>query len=285
MNVRTKGLGAVHLSVLLLGGTALFSKLVPLPALDISFYRSIIACAFLALFVLLSGQRLGLARGRDYLTAILLGLLLGLHWVTYFLAMQLSTVAIGMIALFTYPVMTVLIEPLVNGEKPALADIFCGLLVFSGICLMVPELNIANETSLGILVGVLSALLFTARNVLYKKRFSQYSGAKTMFYQTLVTAIILVPWLGQGENIELDTMAMLVLLGIIFTAAPHTLLVTSLRYLSAKSVGLIACMQPLYGVIAAAVVLHEMPSTTTLIGGALILSGALYETVNSRKHS
>jgi drug/metabolite transporter (DMT)-like permease len=54
-----------------------------------------------------------LERGRDWLLMLLCGLLMCVHWVTYFHAMQVSTVAIGMIALYTYPVMSVLLEPLI----------------------------------------------------------------------------------------------------------------------------------------------------------------------------
>ncbi|WP_352289165.1 hypothetical protein, partial [Psychrobacter sp. GW64-MNA-CIBAN-0177] len=91
-------------------------------------------------------------------------------------AMQLSSVAIGMIAFFTYPVMTVLIEPLINKTQLKLVDVISGIAVLAGVIMLIPEANLNNDTTLGIIVGVISAALFTCRNLLHKRVFSQYSG-------------------------------------------------------------------------------------------------------------
>ncbi|WP_434341394.1 DMT family transporter [Motilimonas cestriensis] len=286
--VPSKGLLSVHIAVILLAGTGLFSQLVPLPALDITFYRCLVAFVFLALVLSFTGQRFRLRNSKDYQTAIILGVLVSFHWVTYFYAMQWSSVAAGMIALYTYPVITVLIEPLLLRQKPKLNDVICALIVLLGIILMLPLQNPLSDAGLGILLGVFSAMLFAARNLLYKHKFSQYNGPQTMLYQVLVGCILLLPLLlvnNQGMNWSLPTsssLLLLLLLGTLFTALPHTLLVTSLRYLTASSVALISCLQPLYGMILAALILAQMPTWQTLFGGALILSGALYETLKNR---
>ncbi|TVP06451.1 permease [Shewanella algae] len=199
MNLSAKGqartgLTELHLAVLLFGGTALFSRLIPLSALDITLLRCVIAAIVLALLVKLSRQRLRLLRGKDYLIALLLGVIVSLHWVTYFAAMQLSSVAIGMIAFFTYPVMTVLIEPWFTGSRLHLRDLVSGLAVLLGVILLIPEPSLGNDVTLGILVGVVSAILFTARNLLHKRYFTAYSGQQAMFYQTAVAVLVLAPW-------------------------------------------------------------------------------------------
>jgi drug/metabolite transporter (DMT)-like permease len=74
----------------------------------------------------------------------------------------------------------------------------------------------------------------------------------------------------------------LLLLGVVFTAFAHTLLGDSLRYLKAKTVALVACIQPVFGVIYDILFLQTIPTHTTLIGGAIILSAAIYESV--REH-
>ena len=97
--------------MILLGATALMSKVIPLSATDITFGRSIIACVVLVLIVKLTGSSLRLNSKKDYFIALALGLLMSAHWVTYFAAMQYSSVSVGMIALFTFPVIAVLLEP------------------------------------------------------------------------------------------------------------------------------------------------------------------------------
>ena len=273
------GLVELHLAVLLFGGTALFSKLIPLSALNITFLRCAIAALILASIVKATKHSLRLRCKQDYVIAITLGLLVGLHWVTYFAAMQLSTVAIGMIAFFTYPVMTVLIEPIINKTRHKPVDILSGFAVLTGVVLLIPELNLANDVTLGIAVGVLSAALFTARNLVYKRYFSGYSGTQAMFYQTLVTFAMLMPWQDVSlSSFTIDTIGLVLLLGVIFTAAPHALFASALRQLSAKTVGLVSCLQPLYGAIFAFILLHEQVTLSTFIGGAIIVSTAIYET-------
>ena len=86
-------------------------------AINIVFARSIIACVALALIIRMSGKAFASFTLKDYGVAITLGLMMSIHWVTYFAAMQYSTVAIGMIALFTFPIITVMLEPLFEDFK------------------------------------------------------------------------------------------------------------------------------------------------------------------------
>ncbi|OHY51069.1 permease [Shewanella algae] len=289
MNLSAKGqartgLTELHLAVLLFGGTALFSRLIPLSALDITLLRCVIAAIVLALLVKLSRQRLRLLRGKDYLIALLLGVIVSLHWVTYFAAMQLSSVAIGMIAFFTYPVMTVLIEPWFTGSRLHLRDLVSGLAVLLGVILLIPEPSLGNDVTLGILVGVVSAILFTARNLLHKRYFTAYSGQQAMFYQTAVAVLVLAPWHSlDTADISNQTWGLLLLLGVVFTAVPHALFTSALRYLSAKTVGLVACLQPFYGAMLAWLLLDESLTLATAIGGTLVVATALFETSQSHK--
>jgi len=279
-----QGLWALHSATLLMGGTTLFSKLIPLSALDITILRCVIAAAVLWLFLVFSKQPIRLKSYRDYGWAVLLSALVGLHWVTFFLGMQLSTIAIGLIAFYTYPVMTVLLEPIINKEAPVIRDILAAIVVLTGISLLVPELSLNNEITLGIASGIASALLFTIRNILYKSKLSHCSGPQTMFYQTLLTACMLSPFLSVNLlEIKAETVSLLVVLGIFFTATPHTLLVTALRHLKAKTVSLIGCLQPLYGTLLAIPFLGETPNIDTIIGGTLVVSAALFETWHAGK--
>ncbi|MGI2070087.1 DMT family transporter [Shewanella baltica] len=283
-SAKPSGLIELHLAVLLFGGTALFSKLIPLSALDITFLRCIVAATVLGLLVKLSRRRLTLASKQDYLVAIGLGVIVSLHWVTYFAAMQLSSVAIGMIAFFTYPVMTVIAEPLLTGSKIKLLDMISGVLVLIGVILLIPEAKLGNDTTLGIAIGIVSAILFTARNLLHKRYFSQYSGPHAMFYQTLVAVVFLMPWHQTELNsISLDVWGLIILLGVAFTAAPHALFTSALRQLSAKTVGLVSCLQPFYGAMLALIILGEELNLNTVIGGTIIVATAIFETHQSHQ--
>ena len=279
-----KSLWSLHLTVMLLGATALFSKVIPLSAVDITFGRAIIACLMLFSIVKLSSGKLALQNARDYLIAIALGLLMAAHWVTYFAAMQYSTVSVGMIALFTFPVATVLLEPFFEGIRLVWQDIASALVVLFGIALIVPEVSLKNDVTLGIAVGILSAVLYALRNLFHRKYFSHYSGAHAMAYQTLVIFMCLSFFVSDELLVaSQQTYIWLAVLGTFLTAVPHALIATSLKHLRAKTFSLVACMQPLYGVVLAILILDEQPTWQTLVGGLLVISAAVYETINAQK--
>ena len=273
-----KGLFAVHSAVLIFGLTALFSKLISLTALEITLLRSIFAVLVILAIFLWQKKSIRLSNTKDYAIVVLLGVLLALHWVTYFHSMQVSSIAVGVIALYTFPVMTVFLEPLFHGERPHFKDVISALTVLFGIYLLVPEFSLNNDTTLGIFWGVLSALFFALRNIVQGHYFKGYTAKHSLFYQTLVTFIVLLPFsfevIPQVTNIQ---WGQLLVLGLFFTAVPHTLFAFSLLNLKAKTVSLVACVQVVYATIFAALVLSEWPQLSTAIGGLIVVSAAMYE--------
>lgn len=283
MTAQQQSLFFLHCSVVLFGGTALFSKLIGLPALDITVYRTGVAAIVLFILLTLQKKKITLASAKDYGIAVLLGVVVGVHWVTYFAGMQMAGVTIGIIAFFTYPVITVFLEPLLNRtagkRKPHLKDIAIAFIVLIGIFLLIPEISLGNQVTLGIATGVISAFFFALRNVLHKNYFSHYSGPHAMLYQTLVAFLMLVLFvevpLAQVTNRD---WSLILLVGVVFTATPHALLASSLRHLSATTVGLISCLQPLYASVLAFLLLSERVNMLTIVGGILVISAALFET-------
>jgi drug/metabolite transporter (DMT)-like permease len=287
MHSHREGLYSVHAAVLIFGLTALFSKIIQLNALEITLLRSIFAALAIVIYILLLKETLLLTNRRDYLIAMILGILLGTHWITYFHSMQIASISIGIIALYTYPVITVFLEPFFHGEKPHVKDIISACAVFGGIYLLVPEFSISNQTTQGVFWGVLSAFLFAMRNIIHGRYFQSYPARHALFYQTLVIILMLLPFTELSFiEVTSEQWFQLLLLGVFFTALPHTLFANSLRHLKAKTVGLIGCMQVLYGTVFAAIFLAELPDWKTIFGGIIVISAAVYETIStSRKQS
>ncbi|MGE6449770.1 DMT family transporter [Pseudoalteromonas sp. M58] len=279
MQSQQQSLIYLHIAVLLFGGTALFAKLIGLNALDITAYRAAIAGLAICVLLTLQKKPIKLHRAKDYVIAILLGVAVGIHWVTYFAGMQLAGITVGMLAFFTYPVITVFLEPLFNKSKPKTKDIISAVVVIFGIYLLIPNVNLGDDITLGVVTGVVSALFFALRNITHKRYFSEYGGPQTMFYQTLVASLMLCAFIEVPITKINDTdLILLLIAGVVFTAMPHSLFAASLKHLSAATAGLISCLQPLYGTILAIIILHERPSVMTLIGGTLIVSAACFET-------
>ena len=288
MNAKQQSLLYLHSAVLLFGGTALFSKLIGLSALDITVYRAGVAAIFLLIFLSLQKQKIKLANRKDYGIALLLGVVVGIHWVTYFAGMQMAGVTIGIIAFFTYPVITVFLEPLlarflVNNKvssKPKQKDVLIAFIVILGIFLLIPEISLGNQVTLGIITGVLSALFFALRNILHKNYFSHYSGPHTMLYQTLVACLMLAIFVEVPPmEVTNNDLLLILLVGSCCLLQCHMLYLPHPYGICLQPpLDLISCLQPLYGSLLAFILLSERVDVWTIIGGLLVISAALFET-------
>lgn len=273
----------LYLAVFLLALNGLFAKLIPLDATSITQLRSVLAACTLMLVALLSRRRFLLGSPREYLGVYLIGAVLGLHWVSFFHSMQISTVAIGMLSLFTYPVITVLIEPLFTRQKLQVSDVLAGIMVLLGVFVMVKDdLQTFNNAEVqGVFWGVISAFLFAMRNLLQKYYYPAVSSDRLMLHQVIAVSFMLLLFVDYPAVSELSSgdWLTLLLLGMVSTAMGHTLLSYSLKQLPAKSIAMISCLQPIFATLFAWLLLQETPGVSVLIGGAIIVSVALYESV------
>jgi uncharacterized membrane protein len=97
MIANTKNLFQVHIAVFLFGLAGLFGKLVDLPSTIIVLGRVLFATVFLVFILLYLKQSIKLKQKRDYFYLTILGVILAIHWVTFFQAIQVSTVAVGLL--------------------------------------------------------------------------------------------------------------------------------------------------------------------------------------------
>jgi len=111
VKARRRGLFEIHLAVLFFGLAGLFGKLVLLPSTIIVLGRVLFATIFLSLVLLYLKQGIRLRQKQDYFFMALMGVILAVHWVTFFQAIQVSTVAIGLLTFSTFPVFVTFLEP------------------------------------------------------------------------------------------------------------------------------------------------------------------------------
>jgi len=218
------------------------------------------------------------------LPILMSGILLGAHWITYFYSLQLSNVAIGMLSLFTYPIITAFLEPLFLKTKFQRIHLFLGLLVLAGIYLLNPTFGGSNSYTLAIAIGVLSAVLYSLRNILLKKRVGQYNGSSLMCFQLGIIAVVLSPFFLSNEigNIP-NQLPWIFTLALLTTAIGHTLFLGCFKYFSITTISILSSIQPIYGIILGAIFLEEIPSLVTVFGGLLILSAVAIESLRTHK--
>ena len=235
-------LPSLYLAIFLMSLTGLFAKLIPLDPVSIIQIRGMIAAACLLLFSQLRKRHLRLSGIRTYVGVYALGLLLGLHWVTFFHAMQISSVAVGMLALFSFPMITILLEPLFTGQRIKAGDLVAGVVILAGLVVMVGQ-NLAElqgPVAQGVGWGVFSAVLLVLRNLFQKYRYSHVTSDSLIFHQVMAVGLMLVIFVDypQVSTLVVTDFLTLLLLGVFSTAGAHTLLVFSLKQLPAKTVSL-----------------------------------------------
>ena len=145
-------------ATLFISTSGALGKFIDMPIPVIIWWRSALAAIFLLLFCVYKSINLKINTGKDRWTFFLAAVFLGTHWVTFFYALKLSNVAIGMLSLFTFPVITALLEPLFSKIKFDPIHVVLGLMVLIGVYILAPELDIESSQLQGILFGLLSAL-------------------------------------------------------------------------------------------------------------------------------
>ena len=246
--------------------------------------RALLALLFLLLYCKFKGISLKIEKAH-ILPVLASGLLMGLHWLTYFYALKLSNVAIGMISLFSYPILTALLEPLLLKTKLQKAHFLLGILVLLGIYFLVPSFDLENKYTLAIGIGTLSALFYALRNLLLKTKVASYNGSMLMCYQMAVVAVLLLPFyfavsveeiIGEWQGI--------MLLALVTTAIGHTLFLNSFKYFSISTVSILSSVQPVFGILIGIAFLSEIPTLNTIIGGVIILSSVVIESVRASRN-
>ncbi|TBW26698.1 EamA/RhaT family transporter [Gramella sp. KN1008] len=247
------------------------------PAVTI-FYRTLIASMVFYLFCRWRKIDLRIENKRDLLKIIIAGVLLGGHWVTYFFSLQFSNVAIALLSLFTYPVITSLLEPFILKTEFNKIHLLLGILVLGGVYFLSPDLDFENSYFLAVILGVVSAVLYALRNILMKREVEKYNGTSLMFYQIVVVAFCLFPAVFFSDFSEVvQQWQPLLILAVLTTCIGHTLFLLSFRNFTITAASIMSSMQPVYGIILGIFFLNEIPSLKTLVGGLLIISAVLIE--------
>ena len=278
-----------HLLLLIIGTifistSGALGKFIDMPTPVIIWWRSALAALFLLIFCLYKGINLKIKNSKDRQTFIVAAVLMGAHWITYFYALKLSNVAIGMLSIFTFPVIIALLEPLFSKTKLDPIHIVLGLIVLLGIYILAPEFNLESSHLQGILFGVFSAFCYAVRILILKGHVANYNSTMLMFYQVVIIAILLAPALYFMDTTNISTQyPYVILLAFITTAVGHTLFVNSLKYFKASTASIIGSIQPVIGIIIAYFFLKEIPTIHTFVGGTLILATVIIESIRSNK--
>lgn len=287
----------IHFCVLLWGFTAIIGKLITLPALPLVWWRMLIVVVALAAVPRVwRGVRAMPARLRWSYAGI--GVIVALHWLTFYGAIKLSNASVGVTCIALATVFTALVEPWLARTRFSKRDLALGIAVLPGVALVVG--GVPHGMRLGIAVGALSALLVALFGSLNKRLVEHGDpltvtaielGAGTVALTLLapvmpmlfpVFAGDLLVWPGGRDAVLLLTLA------LACTLLPFALSLVALRHMSAFAAQLAVNLEPVYAIVLAIVLLGEQRelSPQFYLGVAVILAAVLvHPLLGSRQRS
>jgi drug/metabolite transporter (DMT)-like permease len=280
---RHAGLMEVHIAVLLFGLAGLFGKFVSQPALVIVLGRTFFAAVTLVILISISKTKFHLKSKSSLLFMILLGILLAVHWIAFFRSIQISTVAVGLLTYSTFPMFVTFLEPCFFKERLRSMDMVTAGLVLAGLVLVIPSFDFGNRIMQGVLWGTGSGFTFAVLSLINRKLVQSYPASVIAFYQNGIAALVLLPFfLMRPCNLTIKDLCLLAVLGVFCTALAHALFIRSLKNLKTQFAAVIAGLEPVYGIVFALMILGEMPSVRTLMGGIVILGAVTLATARRK---
>lgn len=273
-----KALIQMHLAVLLWGFTGVLGRAIQLDAPVLVWYRMLLTAVFMLVILLLRRQQLRVA-GKDLRALAFIGTLIGIHWVAFYGAIQFSNASIALVCLSTASVFTTLLDVTINKNKYDITELGLGLLALAGVYLIY---RFQQFYGLGILFGVIAAVLSAVFTVLNKRIAHKYPSRTMVLYEmstgwlfiTLLLPVLFyyLPATDFTPNqisvsrlltgfpasfSQPNDWIWLIILAFCCTVWAQSLALSALKKLSAFTTTLTVNLEPVYGIILAVIFFRE----------------------------
>lgn len=252
--LKSRNFWLLNLTIFVWGFTGILGKLISFGAIELVWYRVLIASISLGIYFLITGFKLQLSL-KLFLQLFCSGAVIAAHWILFFHSIKISTVSVGLVCLSSATLFTSIIEPLLKREKIAVFDMVIGCIIILGIYLI---FKFESKYTLGIICGLLAAVLSSIYSSLCSL-FSSRAEPKSITFSQLVGALF---WISLYRIIEgsfdhdplqisvNDGIALLIL-GTLCTAVAFVISVKVMKQFNAFTVILYTNLEPIYGIIIA----------------------------------
>lgn len=272
----------LHIAVMLFGLSGVIAQFVEVPAVMVALGRVICSSLLLFLIAVVKKDTLRLGSKKDYGLIVLTGIVMAVHWTTFFQSIQVSSVAIGTITFSTFPLFLTFLEPIIFHEKLTKQSIFTAVILLIGVAITVPEFSMENNTTVGIIWGMLCSFTYAVMTLANRYFSARYAGRIICMYEQGTAALVLFPaFFLVRTSWRVQDIAGVAFVGFICTAFAYSLYVSAQKNVKAQTAGIISGMETVYGIVYALLFLGEIPSVRELVGGAVILGVAMYSSLKT----
>lgn len=286
---QTKDYLKLHFIVWIWGFTAILGLLITIPAVEIVFYRTLLA--FIALGFLLYLRQRNFFLGHKAILKILgTGVLIAAHWILFFAAARVSTASVCLAGMATCSLWTSFIEPAFNKRKINVVEVSLGIVVIFGLYII---FRFEFNHALGLAMAVASAFLSALFTVINGQFIKSYNPFMITFYEMigacLGTALffpVYMTYFSGGElqlvPTGLDWLYLAILAGVC-TVYAYSISVELMKRLSAFVINLTVNLEPVYGIVLAVIIFGEKEKMAPgfYLGTLIILSAVIsYPIIN-----
>lgn len=281
MDNKNKAYLFTHIAVILWGFTAILGKLISLSAIVLVGWRVFLTS--LSLFLIFNiVKRLKKLTKKQVYTFSFIGIIIAMHWICFYGSLKYANASIALICMATTSFFTSILEPFMTKTRFKWPELGIGLIIVWAMSWVGGSL--AGAQVAGFLVGILSAIFAAIFTILNKKHVAEVDAISMTFVQLTSSFLFiaaLLPFVYWGTSIdELMPTAhdwpWLLCLAIVCTTLPYVIALWALKHISAFASNLIVNLEPVYGILLAALILHEHQELTTrFYVGALIIIGLI----------
>lgn len=290
-NAKLKNHLHLHFLVFIAGFTAILGQLITITAVPLVWFRMMMASVLIFIYIKIAKIKIQIDP-KSVLKLSVAGLVIALHWITFFGAIDASNVSITLAVFSTGTFFASLLEPIIHKRRIIWYEILFGIFIILGVLIITQsEINYI----VGIILGILSAFLSSLFAVLNGVFLKQHTPTVISFYEFVsgvlfITLFILL--FGDGFSAHFfDLSALdfwyLFILGSVCTAYAFIAAVHVMRYISPYTVVLTYSLEPVYGIIIAIILFpdKEKMSPNFYYGAAIIIITVILNAVlkNIRK--
>ena len=276
MDKNTIGIIEIIVATLIWGSLGVMVRNIDMEPFSIVAYRSLIALPIM--LVLFRKKKDNLKK--NYKLLLLASIAITMAWSAHFYAFKLTTIANTVVLLYTGPIYVAILSPLVLKEVRERKANICLILSIFGIFLMYNQ-GLGDELNdRGLMLGAISGILFAFVIMATKKLSKDYSSITIVTMQLFISVIILSPALFVEQQVVMENIMLLIILGIVHTAIAEFLFIDGLIKVSTQKASTISYIEPASAIIYAIILLNEIPEGLEIIGISLIATANIILNLN-----
>ncbi len=268
---------ALNIAAFFFGLSGILGKAVNASPAAIVFGRAWFAFLILtALMLCVRGFRWQRLSRRGLLLIIVASIVLAGHWLAFFISVKAAGVAVATLGFASFPAFTTLFEGMAFRERISRREaLFIGVICL-GLIMVCPAFSFGSQSTLGFLWGILSGALLACLILCNRITAVTVRPVQAALCQNGVISLLMLPFtLRALPQVSAMDWFYLALLGIFCTGAAHSLMVTGLRFVKARSASVFFALEPVYAILFAWWLFDEQPTIKMFAGAALIIVSVL----------